>query len=100
MGSERAGRLGLMMIGFATFAFLTANITASPATTLASGKSYALAVSGWSDLRLIELGTDWPTKTHSAADRLMFCRHVMRISDFEVGARCAPEATTIADASQ
>ena len=61
-------------------------------------KTYALAVSVWSRLHLIELGTDWPTKVRHADDQLMYCRHVVRLFSFEIGARCAPEATAIADA--
>jgi hypothetical protein len=93
-----AKRTGLGFVAFAFFGIAVAALTSRPTTDTLAAKSYALAVSGWSRLHLIELGTDWPTNTRHSNDRLMFCRHVVRVSDFEIGFNCAREATTIADA--
>ncbi len=93
-----AKRTGLGLVAFASLGILIASPTPQADTGSVGAKSYAFVVSGWSRLHLIELGTDWPTKIRHADDRLMFCRHVLRLSDFEIGAHCAPEATTIADA--
>lgn len=89
---------GSGLVAFASLGILIAGLTPQAAIGPVDAKSYTLAVSGWSRLHLIELGTDWPTKTRHPDDRLMFCRHVVRVADFEIGASCAPEATTIADA--
>lgn len=89
---------GLGFVAFACVGIAIATLTPQSGSGPDGVKSYAVAISGWSSLHLIELGTDWPTKTRHADDRLMFCRHVVRLADFEVGANCAPEATTIADA--
>ncbi len=93
-----AKRTGLALVAFAFFTIVVTSLTSRADTGSIDAKSYTLAVSGWSRLHLIELGTDWPTKVRHPDDRLMFCRHVVRISDFEVGVSCAHEATTIADA--
>lgn len=90
--------IGLGFVAFASVGILIAGLTPRSMSGSGSEKSYAVAVSGWSSLHLIELGTDWPTKTRHVDDQLMFCRHVVRVADFEVGASCAPEATTIAEA--
>lgn len=94
-----AKRTGMGFIALALSAIVVAGLTSPPDRGAHGTKSYTLAVSGFSRLHLIELGTDWPTKTRHADDRLMFCRHVVRLAGFEIGARCAPEATTIADAA-
>ncbi len=93
-----AKRTGLGLVAFAVMGILITGLTPQSASGPVDAKFYTFALSGWSSLHLIELGTDWPTKTRHAGDRLMFCRHVLRLSDFEIGAKCAPEATTIADA--
>ena len=92
-----AKRTGWGFIAFALFGLVITGFT-PPARPYPPAKSYSLAVSGWSNLHLIELGTDWPTNTRGPDDRLMFCRHVVRLTGFEIGAQCAPEATTIAEA--
>ena len=92
-----AKRTGLGLIAFAALGVFIAGFSPASAPQPAA-KSYSLAISGWSRLHLIELGTDWPTNTRSPDDRLMFCRNVVRITGFEIGTQCAPEATTIADA--
>ncbi len=93
-----AKRTGLGLVAFASIAVLIAGQPPQDDTGSLSSKSYTLAVSGWSRMHLIELGTDWPINTRHPDDRLMFCRHVVRLADLEIGAKCAPEATTIADA--
>lgn len=98
-GMPTAKRTGLGLVAFAFLGVLIAGLSPPHRSGAVAAKSYTFAVSGWSQLHLIELGTDWPTKTRNPDDRLMFCRHVLRLADFEVGANCAPEATTIADAS-
>lgn len=93
-----AKRTGLGLVAFASIGILLAGHPSQDTADPLGAKSYTLAVSGWSSMHLIELGTDWPTKARHANDRLMFCRHVVRLADLEIGAKCAPEATTIADA--
>lgn len=93
-----AKRTGLGFVAFAFLGVLIAGHAPQANTGTVGAKSYTFAVSGRSRLHLIELGTDWPTNTRHPDDRLMFCRHVLRLADFEIGASCAPEATTIADA--
>lgn len=91
-------RTGLGLVAFALLTVFVSSLTSHTPPRMIGAKSYTVAVSGWSRLHLIELGTEWPTKVRHPDDRLMFCRHVVRLSDFELGVSCAPEATTIADA--
>ncbi len=94
-----ANRMGVCFVVFAMMGLASNMLPLHSSSPSPDAKFYTFAVSGWSKLRLIELGTDWPTKTKGPDDQLMFCRNVLRLAGFEVGARCAPEATTIADAS-
>ena len=94
-----AKRTGMGFIALALATAVVTGLSTPPDRETMQSKSYTLAVSGWSRLHLIELGTDWPTKTRHADDQLMFCLHVVRLASFEIGARCASEATTIADAA-
>ncbi|MCB1528715.1 MAG: hypothetical protein KDJ45_13580 [Hyphomicrobiaceae bacterium] len=93
-----ARHFGLGLIAFAAVGFAVNGLSAGESRVSVGNQSYTLAVSGWSQMHLIELGTDWPTKTRSDNDKLMYCRHVVRVSGFEVGASCAQKATSIAKA--
>ena len=61
-----AKRTGWGFIAFALFGLVITGFT-PPARPYPPAKSYSLAVSGWSNLHLIELGTDWPTNTNGSA---------------------------------
>ncbi|MFV0369394.1 MAG: hypothetical protein ACK5KM_13130 [Hyphomicrobiaceae bacterium] len=93
-----ARHFGLGLIAFAAAGFAINGLSAIESRVTVGNQSYAFAISGWSQMHLIELGTDWPTKLRSDNDKLMYCRHVVRISEFEIGASCAPKATSIAKA--
>lgn len=97
-----AKRTGLGFIALAV-AGLAVSIALPDNTMQSAGaKSYAIAISGRSSLRLIDLeAQESATLATSSGDkRQLYCRHVARIAGLELGVRCASEATTFADASQ
>lgn len=97
---ETAKRTGLGLMACAVAGLMVAML--APQTVRddsSSARPYLIAISGTSELRLIELGGDWPTMTETSSDRLLYCRHVARLAGLEFGTSCAREATTIADAS-
>lgn len=96
---ERGGRTGLGLILFAAMGLAVSALAPGETPATFEEKPYSMAVSGWSQLRLIELGSDWPTKVQASGDRLLYCRHVVRLAGLEIGTSCAREATAIADAS-
>ena len=93
--ARRAG-LGLILVALLGMTVSLSSPSASDETI--GGKSYAIALSGWSQLRLIELGADWPTRARAPQEKVLYCRHVIRLVGIELGTKCAVEATTIADA--
>lgn len=95
-----AKRTGLVLIVLA-LAGLAVSMTLPASRTEPTGtKSYAIAISGHSGLRLIAPGAPRPADTTSSSDRQLYCRFVARAAGLELGARCTSEATTFADASQ
>lgn len=96
---ETAKRTGFGLMGCAVAGLMVALLAPQTDSDGQSAKPYLIAISGTSQLRLIELGSDWPTMTETSSDRLLYCRHVARLAGLEFGTSCAREATTIADAS-
>lgn len=94
--------IGLALVGSAAAGLALSMTSPTHSKGDAGDKSYAIAISGRSSLRLIELGAQQraaPTNA-SGDDRHLYCRKVARAAGLELGVACASEVTTFADASQ
>lgn len=102
--AERTGLLaiGLILVGSAVAGLALSMALPEGTQSPTDVKSYAIAISGRSSLRLIKLGSQQRTAatTLSPDDRQLYCRYVARAAGLELGVGCASEATTFADASQ
>lgn len=96
-----AKRTGLGLIALAVAGLAVSMALPDNTMQPAGAKRYAIAISGRSSLRLIELGAqvDSAQQPATSKDRLLYCQRVTRAAGLEFGSRCASDATTFADAS-